>query len=96
MTRIRMVDDGGGAQLGFNGVPGDAPRGWRPWFEASAVRLQGYALVFGHWAMLGYYRGHDVACVDSGCVYGGGLTALRLRDGHVEREPVADVAVVPG
>jgi len=96
MTRIRMVDADGKAQLGFNGPPRDAPRGWKPWFEASAVRLQGYALVFGHWAMLGYHRGHDVACVDSGCVYGGNLTALRLRDGRVERVPVADVAVTPG
>ncbi len=95
MTRIRMVDADGGAQVGYTGAPGDAPRGWRPWFEASAVRRQGYALVFGHWAMLGYHREHDVACVDSGCVYGGSLTALRLRDGHVELEPVADAPVVP-
>jgi len=90
MTRIRMVDGDGGARLGFNGAPRDAPPEWRPWFDASAVRRQGYAVVFGHWAMLGYHREHDVACVDSGCVYGGGLTALRLRDGRVVREPVAD------
>lgn len=93
MTRIRMVDAGGRAQLGFNGAPRDAPRNWSPWFASSAVRRQGYALVFGHWAMLGFHREHDVACVDSGCVYGGSLTALRLRDGKVVREPVADALV---
>jgi bis(5'-nucleosyl)-tetraphosphatase (symmetrical) len=90
MTRVRMVDADGRPQLGFNGSPGDAPQGWHPWFDFSAVRRQGYALIFGHWAMLGYHRDHDVACLDSGCVYGGKLTALRLRDGRVVREPVAD------
>ncbi|MCJ7754948.1 MAG: hypothetical protein MUP13_10330, partial [Thermoanaerobaculales bacterium] len=60
-----------------------------------AVRRQGYALAFGHWALLGYYRDHDIACVDSGCVYGGSLTALRLRDGTVIREQVVDAVVAP-
>lgn len=90
LTRIRMVDADGGAELTYDGAPRDAPKGWRPWFEASEVRRQGYAMVFGHWAMLGFHRDHDVACVDSGCVYGGSLTALRLRDGRVVREAVAD------
>ncbi len=94
-TRIRMVDADDRAQLGYSGLPGDAPAGWRPWFETSAVRRQGYALVFGHWAMLGYFRDHDVACVDSGCVYGGSLTALRLRDGKVVREQIVDDVVTP-
>jgi len=89
-TRIRMVDADGRAELGYTGSPQEAPPGWRPWFESSAVRRQGYALVFGHWALLGYHRAHDVACVDSGCVYGLRLTALRLRDGEVVREQVVD------
>ena len=93
MTRIRMVDPNGRAQLGYSGGPHDAPREWRPWFEESAIRRQGYAMVFGHWAMLGFHREHDVACVDSGCVYGGSLTALGLRDRHVVREPLADVVM---
>ena len=90
MTRIRMVDAEGRAQLRYNGALPDAPRGWHPWFEKSAVRRQGYALVFGHWAMLGFHREHDVACLDSGCVYGGSLTALGLRDGRVVQERLAD------
>lgn len=90
MTRIRMVDFDGTAELEYSGSPDDAPWGWQPWFETSTVRRQGYALIFGHWAMLGFHREHDVACVDSGCVYGGSLTALRLHDGHVVRVPVAD------
>jgi bis(5'-nucleosyl)-tetraphosphatase (symmetrical) len=89
-TRMRMVDSRGEAQLKFTGAPREAPHGWLPWHARSAALRQGYALLFGHWARLGYYRAHDVACVDSGCVYGGSLTALRLRDGAAHCEPLAD------
>ena len=94
-TRTRMVGQDGRAQLDFSGSPADAPKGWRPWFTASAVLRQGYALLFGHWAQLGYFRAHDVACLDSGCVYGGSLSALRLEDGRVAQEPTADPSVTP-
>jgi bis(5'-nucleosyl)-tetraphosphatase (symmetrical) len=89
-TRMRMVGPDGMARLEYNGSTGDAPEGWRPWFQTSAVRRQGYALIFGHWALLGFYRAHDVVCLDSGCVYGGSLSALRLKDGRVVREKLAD------
>jgi bis(5'-nucleosyl)-tetraphosphatase (symmetrical) len=89
-TRQRMVGPDGRAQLAFSGAPGEAPEGWRPWFQDAAVRRQGYALIFGHWAMLGVYRIRDVACLDAGCVYGGALAALHLQDGEVVREPLAD------
>jgi len=94
-TRMRMVGPDGRAHLAFTGSPDDAPEDWRPWFATSAVLRQGYALMFGHWAQLGFHRTHDVTCLDSGCVYGGSLTALRLTDGRVVHEPVADAVVVP-
>ena len=95
-TRMRMVGPDGRARLAFNGSPDDAPEDWRPWFATSAVLRQGYGLLFGHWAQLGFHRAHDVACLDSGCVYGGSLTAFRLADGRVVHEPVADAVVAPG
>ena len=61
----------------------------------SAVRSQGYRLLFGHWAQFGFYRAHDAVCLDSGCVYGGRLTALCLNDGRVVQEETVDVAVKP-
>jgi bis(5'-nucleosyl)-tetraphosphatase (symmetrical) len=94
-TRLRMIGSDGQARLAFNGSPDDAPKGWRPWFATSAVLHQGYALLFGHWAQLGFHRVRDFACLDSGCVYGGSLTALRLTDGRVVHEPVADPIVAP-
>ncbi len=89
-TRMRMVGPDGTAQLSYGGPPGAAPAGWQPWFRASAARHQGYKMLFGHWAQFGFYRANDVACLDSGCVYGGRLTALCLDDGRVVQEPVAD------
>lgn len=95
-TRCRMVDQDGLAQLAYSGPPGAAPPDWRPWFRDSAVRRQGYTVIFGHWAQYGFYRSHDVVCLDSGCVYGGRLTALRIDDGEVVQEPLADaVAKLP-
>ncbi len=89
-TRMRMVGPDGRARLRYTGAPDDAHPEWLPWFTRSAALRQGYALLFGHWAMLGLYRAHDVACVDSGCIYGGQLTAMRLRDGLIVEQPTAD------
>jgi bis(5'-nucleosyl)-tetraphosphatase (symmetrical) len=61
----------------------------------SAVRSQGYRLLFGHWAQFGFYRAHDAVCLDSGCVYGGRLTALCLNDGRVVQEEAIDETVKP-
>jgi bis(5'-nucleosyl)-tetraphosphatase (symmetrical) len=94
-TRMRMVDNKGLAQLDYAGPPGVAPEGWRPWYTRSAVRNQGYRLLFGHWAQFGFYRAHDAVCLDSGCVYGGRLTALCLNDGSIVQEDAVD-DTVPG
>ena len=94
-TRLRMVDAEGRAQLDYAGPPGVAPDRWKPWYTKSAVRSQGYRLLFGHWAQFGFYRAHDAVCLDSGCVYGGKLTALCLNDGSIVQEEAVD-ATVPG
>jgi bis(5'-nucleosyl)-tetraphosphatase (symmetrical) len=95
-TRMRMVDPEGHGRLDFAGPPGSAPDGWRPWYTRSAVRSQGYRLLFGHWAQFGFYRAHDAVCLDSGCVYGGRLTALCLNDGRVVQEEAADGRILTG
>ena len=94
-TRLRMVDSDGHARLDWIGPPGAAPDGWMPWYARSAVRSQGYRLIFGHWAQFGFYRANDVVCLDSGCVYGGRLTALCLDDGRIVQEVAVDVTVGP-
>jgi len=92
-TRMRMVGPDGHAHLDYAGPPGTAPEGWRPWYTRSAVRSQGYRLLFGHWAQFGFYRAHDAVCLDSGCVYGGKLTALSLNDGRIVQESSVDASV---
>jgi bis(5'-nucleosyl)-tetraphosphatase (symmetrical) len=89
-TRVRMVGPDGRARLSYSGPPGAAPADWSPWFREAAVRRQGYVVIFGHWALFGFYRSRDVVCLDSGCVYGGRLTALCLDDGSVVQEPLLD------
>jgi bis(5'-nucleosyl)-tetraphosphatase (symmetrical) len=81
LTRARVVDAEGRPRLGFTGPPEEAPEGCRPWFETSPVVAGGARVVFGHWAQLGCQRGATWGCLDSGCVYGGSLSALRLDDG---------------
>ena len=65
------------------GPPSETPEGCVPWFEAADRRWQGTNVVFGHWAALGLFRNKEVTGLDSGCAWGGSLTALRLEDGRL-------------
>ncbi len=65
------------------GPPADTPAGCVPWFEAPGRRWRGPRIFFGHWAALGLFRGKDVTGLDSGCAWGGPLTAVRIEDGRV-------------
>lgn len=80
-TRMRFCRADGTLDLDASGPPGSQPAGFMPWFEVPGRRNAGLDIVFGHWAALGYYRAPGVHALDSGCVWGGRLTALRLDDG---------------
>lgn len=84
LTRVRMVDTQGGFNTYFKGSPKDAPDGLVPWFEARmSDRPQ---ILFGHWAALGHRIGAGYVALDSGCVWGGRLTAWCLETGQVISE----------
>ena len=85
LTRLRFVDADGRLLLTLKGAPADAPRGAIPWFRHPARRTQGGRFVFGHWSSLGYLAEPGLRAIDTGCVWGGSLTAVRL-DG--EEPPV--------
>ncbi len=77
LTRIRFVD-GEGRFVSGSGVPENPPApGLVPWFRK---RADDTAMVFGHWASLGLWLEGKVLALDSGCVWNGSLTALRLAD----------------
>lgn len=83
LTRIRFVQADDGA-LDFKAKEGAAaaPRGLVPWFEATARRSAGTPIAFGHWSTLGLVDRPDLLALDTGCVWGGALTAVRVDSGR--------------
>jgi len=87
MTRLRFVLPDGTA-VGGAGPPEAPPQQDAvPWFRAPARRSLGTPIIFGHWASLGLWIDNDVLALDSGCVWNGSLTALRLEDRAVFAVP---------
>ena len=87
-TRIRIVNAEGRPAFDFDGVPETIPPGHRPWFEGLSLP-EDLTVLFGHWAALGLMVSDRAVCLDSGCVWNGSLTALRLEDGVLRIQPAA-------
>ena len=88
LTRLRYVDSEGRLVLRAKDAPEKSRhRGWIPWFESPARAWLGSRIVFGHWSTLGFYRNAEVVGLDTGCVWGGRLSALRLD--ALDPEPVS-------
>lgn len=80
-TRMRFCDKQGHLVLSFKGTIADAPANLIPWFELPNRKPIDAAIVFGHWAALqGYSPAPSIFAIDTGCLWGGQLTALRLQD----------------
>ena len=78
LTRMRMIDEEGRIDFTHAGPPDKAAKGLLPWFEAKNARWRGTRIVFGHWSALGLLVEDDLICIDTGCVWGRQLTAVRL------------------
>lgn len=87
LTRMRYCDAEGRLDLASKGPPGTQPAGYVPWFRAPGRATRGQPIVFGHWATLGFLHEPDLLALDTGCVWGKGLTGVRL-DGAFERVTV--------
>ncbi|MBS0445318.1 MAG: symmetrical bis(5'-nucleosyl)-tetraphosphatase [Proteobacteria bacterium] len=83
LTRIRFVADDGTLDLKTKDAAG-APPGYRPWFDAPSRRTAGTPIAFGHWSTLGLVERPDLLAIDTGCVWGGQLTAVRIDGGRRE------------
>jgi bis(5'-nucleosyl)-tetraphosphatase (symmetrical) len=92
MTRLRMVHADGAMALRFKGEPGEAPGGLVPWFRAEGRASRDHTIVCGHWSALGLHFGDGIVALDSGCVWGRALTAIRLEDRQVFSVPCPGVA----
>jgi bis(5'-nucleosyl)-tetraphosphatase (symmetrical) len=78
LTRLRFCTADGVMELMASGRPDEAPPGTLPWFDVPGRRTADVCIAFGHWSTLGYVRRPDIIALDTGCVWGGCLSALRL------------------
>jgi bis(5'-nucleosyl)-tetraphosphatase (symmetrical) len=79
-TRIRTCNENGVPKYGFTGAPEQAPSGLVPWYAVADRASADHTVVFGHWAAHGLRVKKGVVATDSGCVWGGELSAVRIPD----------------
>ncbi len=83
-TRIRFCSTDGDLEFGTKDGADAAPPGFLPWFEVPGRRTQGQPIAFGHWSTLGLIDRPDLLALDTGCVWGGALSAVRVDGGRRE------------
>lgn len=91
LTRLRFCSAQGQMEFVTKNAAAAAPMGFMAWFDVPERRTAGTQVAFGHWSTLKQVPRADVLPLDTGCVWGGCLTAARLLDAHgtVERIHVA-------
>ncbi|MDR0529637.1 MAG: symmetrical bis(5'-nucleosyl)-tetraphosphatase [Zoogloeaceae bacterium] len=80
MTRMRFCTAKGAMEFSAKGPPEFAPDGFLPWFDAPERKSVRQVLVVGHWSALGLKITPNLLALDTGCLWGGALTAVRLQD----------------
>ncbi|PZN78123.1 MAG: diadenosine tetraphosphatase [Candidatus Methylumidiphilus alinenensis] len=78
-TRLRYCDRNGVLDMKEKGAPGsqESPH-LMPWFKVQGRASESAKIIFGHWSTLGYHVEQNCHCLDTGCLWGGKLTAMRL------------------
>jgi bis(5'-nucleosyl)-tetraphosphatase (symmetrical) len=90
MTRMRYVTSSGTMEFraaGSKAPPESGPPGCVPWFAAPGRASADHAIVCGHWSALGFHEEPNLLALDTGCLWGGCLTAVRLEDRRIFRQP---------
>lgn len=78
MTRLRVCTARGEMDFSFKGELADVPAGFLPWFDVPNRSSQDKHVIFGHWSALGLQQRQNVYALDTGCLWGGHLTAMNL------------------
>ncbi|MCB1624488.1 MAG: symmetrical bis(5'-nucleosyl)-tetraphosphatase [Pseudomonadales bacterium] len=86
LTRLRICTADGLVDLDFKGTPDAAPADYAPWYAHRNRASAATRVVFGHWSTLGLMQQRNLLALDTGCVWGGALTAVDLDDD--ERPPI--------
>jgi bis(5'-nucleosyl)-tetraphosphatase (symmetrical) len=79
-TRMRYCTAEGLMDFSHKGPPGSQPQSLLPWFATPGRKSLDMRIIFGHWSTLGFFKGYNCYCLDSGCLWGGQLTALILEN----------------
>lgn len=79
LTRLRYCTPEGKLAMREKGTPGCQTAGIVPWFETPERASRNDRIIFGHWSTLGYRQTDNVWSIDTGCLWGGQLTALKIR-----------------
>lgn len=95
MTRLRICNPAGEMEFAFTGELDAIPDGFMPWFDVPDRRSLDHTIIFGHWSALGLQHRNNVHALDTGCLWGGHLTALNLETKvitqvpyHLDDEPI--------
>lgn len=86
LTRMRFCSPEGRMDFESTESASEAPPGLVPWFDAPGRRTQNTLIAFGHWSTLGWLNRADVLGLDTGCVWGGCLSAVRFGTTLADRE----------
>ena len=80
LTRMRFCSLAGHMEFSSTESAGGAPDGFMPWFDVPGRKSADTPVVFGHWSTLGLTLRDNLVGLDTGCVWGGKLSAVRLED----------------
>ncbi|KGM39453.1 biotin transporter BioY [Aquabacterium sp. NJ1] len=78
LTRLRFCSVDGTMEFATKDGSDGAPEGFMPWFDVPGRRTEGTPVAFGHWSTLGLINRDDLLALDTGCVWGGQLSAVRV------------------
>jgi bis(5'-nucleosyl)-tetraphosphatase (symmetrical) len=85
LTRLRVCSADGRIDLKWKGKPPPSNSQYQPWFDVEGRASRDARVIFGHWSALGFVQRNGVVGLDSGCVWGGSLTAVDL---DADRPPI--------
>lgn len=80
MTRLRVCTEDGLMEFTHSGKPENAPAGFMPWYEVPGRASRDTAIICGHWSALGLVLRENLLALDTGCLWGGKLTAVCLEN----------------
>jgi len=87
LTRLRFCTPAGDMEFSVSDGADAAPPGYLPWFDVPGRQSADVCVAFGHWSTLGWLDRPDVLALDTGCVWGGSLSALKLSQGPGQNTP---------